>query len=85
MPITKQALQEKIQKTLEPTVLELTDTSDGCGQSFEVMIVSNVFQEKTSLQRHRMVHSLLQQELKEIHAFSQQTFTPLEWSNKQSL
>ena len=58
----------------------MKDTSGGCGQSFEVVVVSSQFQGKPLLQRHRVVNDCLADELKQIHAFSQKTYTPEQWS-----
>lgn len=61
---------------------EVTDTSCGCGQRFEVVIVSSHFEGKPLLQRHRMVNECLAEELKLIHAFSQKTYTPAQWRTR---
>ena len=58
---------------------EVKDTSGGCGQSFEVVIVSAQFEGKRLLERHRVVHQCIAQELEAIHAFTQKTHTPKEW------
>ncbi|XP_016904330.1 uncharacterized protein LOC107992780 isoform X2 [Apis cerana] len=58
---------------------EVIDESDGCGAKFSVTIVSPIFEGKSLLQRHRLVNSILEKELKTIHAFSQKTLTPAEW------
>lgn len=63
---------------------EVKDTSGGCGQKFEVIIVSTQFQGKRLLDRHRMVHECLAKELEHIHAFGQKTYTPEQWANIQS-
>ena len=39
---------------------------------------------KALLARHRLVNAALAEELKTIHAFSQKTFTPEQWQQKQS-
>ncbi|KAI8905165.1 bola-like protein, partial [Gorgonomyces haynaldii] len=71
MPVSSKALEQVIREKLEPTILEITDTSDGCGQSFEVVIVSEKFQGLKTLQRHRLVNDALKKEIGDIHAFSQ--------------
>jgi len=60
------------------------DLSDGCGGKFMVTIVSEKFQGKGLLQRHRLVNACLEEEIKSIHAFSQKTFTPEQWEKQQS-
>lgn len=61
---------------------EVKDTSGGCGQSFEAVIVSAQFEGKRLLERHRVVHQYIAQELESIHAFTQKTYTPEEWVNR---
>lgn len=58
----------------------VVDESDGCGGKFNAIIVSPQFEGKSLIQRHRLVNSALVEELKTIHAFSQKTFTPQQWS-----
>lgn len=63
---------------------EVVDESDGCGGKFNAVIVSEQFAGKSLLQRHRLVNTALQEELKTIHAFSQKTFTPEQWETHQN-
>lgn len=79
----EQYLKDKLTKEFEPEHLEVLDESDGCGGKFNVVIVSKKFEGKPLLARHRMVNSLLEEELKEIHAFSQKTLTPEQWAKQQ--
>ena len=46
--------------------------------------VSGQFEGKALLARHRLVNTVLEEELKTIHAFSQKTFTPEQWAKKQA-
>ncbi|KAL5244845.1 hypothetical protein ACI65C_012255 [Semiaphis heraclei] len=76
--------QKKIRQynKLNLTILtSVNDDSDGCGAKFSVVVVSDKFNGKTLLQRHRMVNDVLAEELKEIHAFSQKTLTTEQWNN----
>ena len=59
---------------------EVRDVSGGCGQSFEAVVVSSQFEGKPLLQRHRMVNGCLAEEIKKVHAFSQKTYTPEQWT-----
>lgn len=61
----------------------MVDQSDGCGHKFAALIVSDQFEGKSLLQRHRLVNGVLEQELKTIHAFSQKTLTPAQWQATQ--
>ena len=65
---------------------EVTDTSCGsnCGQKLSVVVVSRLFEGKALLERHRLVHEALAEEIAQLHAFSQKTFTPSQWATKHS-
>ncbi|KAH3882862.1 bolA-like protein 2 [Dreissena polymorpha] len=84
MPITSQQLEEKLKAELQASHLKIVDTSDGCGSKFQAVIVSPQFEGKPLLQRHRLVNTVLEAELKEIHAFSMKTLTPEQWQKEQS-
>lgn len=62
----------------------MTDESDGCGAKFSVVIVSDKFLGKPLLARHRLVNTVLQEELKDIHAFTQKTLTIEQWNAQKS-
>ncbi|KAL4182755.1 hypothetical protein AMTRI_Chr11g151840 [Amborella trichopoda] len=65
-------------------LLEVIDTSGGCGASFTIEIVSEQFEGKRLLERHRMVNAALAEEMKEIHALSiKKALTPLQWQQQQ--
>ncbi|KAL8674897.1 MAG: hypothetical protein Q9168_000700 [Polycauliona sp. 1 TL-2023] len=54
----------------------------GCGQAFNAMIVSQQFEKKNTLARHRLVNSALKIEIAAIHAWTPKCFTPEEWVKK---
>ncbi|KAJ2991542.1 hypothetical protein HDV02_003695 [Globomyces sp. JEL0801] len=82
MPVTVADLKTKLTEKLTPSYLEVNDLSDGCGQNIEVIIVSTVFEGKSVLQKHRLVNDAIKSEIAEIHAFSQKTFTPIQWEQQ---
>lgn len=53
----------------------VSDVSGGCGQAYDVVIVSDAFEGLNTLKRHRMVNELLKDEIAQLHAFSQKTYT----------
>ena len=55
--------------------LFVSDVSGGCGQAYDVVIVSDQFEGKSTLQRHRLVNDRLKPEIASMHAFSQKTYT----------
>ncbi|XP_019618740.1 bolA-like protein 2 [Branchiostoma floridae] len=84
MSITAEYIKEKLQRELEATHIDVEDTSPNhCGSAFNVTIVSAKFEGKPLLQRHRLVNACLEEELKDIHAFSQKTLTPEQWQKQQ--
>jgi stress-induced morphogen len=68
----------------EASSIANTLTIGGCGQAFQAMIVSPLFEKKNSLARHRLVNSALKTEIAAIHAWTPKCFTPEEWENKQA-
>ncbi|XP_010520265.1 PREDICTED: protein BOLA2-like [Tarenaya hassleriana] len=80
MGVTKEQVEASLTSKLKPTHLEVTDTSGGCGASFDVEIVSEQFEGKRLIERHRMVNAALEEEMKEIHALSiKKAQTPQQW------
>lgn len=84
-------IKQKLQSTLEPSVLELEDVSyQHAGHAavkdqeekethFNLKIVSSKFQGQTLVKRHRMVYDLLAEELQSgLHALSIVAKTPQE-------
>lgn len=54
-----------------------------CGASFVVEIVSAQFEGKRLLERHRLVNSALEEEMKQIHALSiKKALTPEQWKQQ---
>ncbi|XP_006821665.1 bolA-like protein 2 [Saccoglossus kowalevskii] len=79
-------LQEKLREGLSAEYVKILDISDsGCiGGKYKALIVAKKFEGKTLVQRHRLVNSCLEEELKgPIHAFSMKTFTPEQWEDRQ--
>ncbi|KAH8519630.1 hypothetical protein H0E87_001156 [Populus deltoides] len=70
MGVTKELVESTLKSKLNPSHLEVVDTSGGCGASFAIEIVSEQFEGKRLLERHRLVNAALVEEMKEIHALS---------------
>ena len=73
--INEQLLESKLRPEFSPSQLQIEDISGGCGQSFSLYIVSDKFEGKSLLQRHRMVNKCLQDEVPRIHALQMKTLT----------
>uniref|UniRef100_T1JBX2 BolA-like protein 2 n=1 Tax=Strigamia maritima TaxID=126957 RepID=T1JBX2_STRMM len=82
MAYTDKYVRDKLLAGLNADLVEVEDISDGCGMKFNVLIVSKEFEGKPLLQRHRLVNSVLGEEMKTIHALSQKTLTPVQWEEQ---
>ncbi|XP_030499523.1 protein BOLA2 [Cannabis sativa] len=84
MGVTKEQVHSTLTSKLSPIHLEVIDTSGGCGASFAVEIVSEQFEGKRLLERHRLVNGALAEEMKDIHALSiKKALTPEQWKQQQ--
>lgn len=68
--VSASQIQEKLKQHLQAEQVDVIDTSGGCGSAFQVAIVSDAFRGKRLLERHQLVHQVLEEELKTIHALS---------------
>ncbi|KMZ73564.1 Bola-like family protein [Zostera marina] len=81
MGVSKEDVEGILTSAMKPTHLQVVDTSGGCGASFEIEIVSEQFEGKKLLERHRMVNAALAEQMKEIHALSiKKAVTPSKWN-----
>lgn len=82
--ITPESLVETLKKdsTLSPSYVDVQDISGGCGASFAALIVSDAFQGKSALQRHRLVNGILKEEIKAVHAWTPKCLTSEQWQKE---
>ena len=74
--VTPEQVKSYIEQGLVCTELRVA----GDGQHFEALIVSDVFDGKTRIQRHQLVYKALGERMRqEVHALSMRTLTPEEW------
>ena len=78
---------EKIEISLQPQHLEVINESDnhnvppGSESHFKIVVVSDDFEGKPLIARHRVLNKLLAEELHgPIHALALHTMTPAEWA-----
>ena len=82
-------IENKIKDSLAPVHLEVLNESNqhnvppGSESHFKLTIVSQEFDNKMLVARHRIVNQLLAEELDgPIHALSMHTYTPTEWAER---
>lgn len=82
----ERVLREKLSSLLSPSVLQIVNESPMHGlkpeaeKHFKVVVVSEAFEGASRVERHRQVHAILAEELRQhVHALSVQAFTPAEW------
>lgn len=75
------AIRDKVQHV---SALVVNDVSGGCGQAYDVIIVSEAFSGLNTLKRHRLVNDVLKEQIAQLHAFSQKTYTPDEYQRLSS-
>ncbi|KAF2576434.1 hypothetical protein F2Q70_00000597 [Brassica cretica] len=81
MGVTKEQVEASLTSKLNPVHLVSQSIPAGCGSSFAVEIVSEEFEGKRLLERHRMVNAALEEEMKEIHALSiKKAQAPQQWN-----
>ncbi|KAF9499316.1 bola-like protein [Pleurotus eryngii] len=76
MAVDTHVLEAIIRGAIPVAHLEIEDQSSGCGENYAIILVSEAFEGKSTLARHRWVNDLLKKEIAQMHAFSQKTFTP---------
>ncbi|XP_060156010.1 bolA-like protein 1 [Globicephala melas] len=86
------AIRTKLEQALNPEVLELRNESGGHAvppgseTHFRVAVVSSRFEGLSPLQRHRLVHAALSEELAgPVHALAIQARTPAQWRENPQL
>ncbi|ELV10777.1 bolA-like protein 1 [Tupaia chinensis] len=85
-------IRAKLEQALSPEVLELRNESSGHAvppgseTHFRVAVVSARFEGLSPLQRHRLVHAALSEELAgPVHALAIQARTPAQWRENPQL
>ncbi|KAL1241541.1 Protein BOLA2 [Trichinella spiralis] len=76
----KKIIEDKLNSALQPIHMVVNDVSDGCGLKYNLLIVSETFKDKSILDCHRLVQTILREEMPIIHALSISTFTPDQWN-----
>ena len=82
-----EALERRLSEGLAPVHLEIVNESGqhnvppGSETHFKVVVVSDAFDGKRQVQRHRMVYRLLDEELRSgVHALALHTYSTGDWA-----
>ena len=85
----QQTMEIKIREAFQPIHLQIINESamhnvpPGSESHFRLVIVSRHFEGQSSVQRHRAIYGVLEEEMKSaIHALGIQTITPGEWAEE---
>ncbi|ETV81183.1 hypothetical protein H257_05769 [Aphanomyces astaci] len=82
--VTTDDISTKLEAAFQATFVQVEDNSDGCGNKFSVIVVSNAFEGQGLLQRQRAVNEVLKDEMATIHALQMKTWTPAQFEQKKS-
>jgi BolA protein len=81
-------IEEKLAQYFEPVFLQVINESgmhnvpEGSETHFKIVVVTEAFEGKRLIGRHREVNKLLKDELEnDIHALAMHTYTESEWIN----
>ena len=87
MTSVHEGIRDKLTASLAPTHLEVVNESGnhnvpaGSESHFKVVLVSDAFEGRPMLARHRMVYAALDEELAgPVHALALHTYTPSQWA-----
>ena len=74
-----EVMKSRLVAELSPTVLDIQDVSGGCGAFFKMLVVSDKFDGKTQLARHRLVQGILKNDIADMHGLTLTTYTPKQY------
>ncbi len=74
----------ELKQLLESGLPDATVTVEGDGYHHDAVIISEQFTGKNTVQRQQLVYQVVGAAIRNgtVHAFSMQTYTPIEWEQK---
>jgi stress-induced morphogen len=85
-------IEQKLRERLVPAVLEVLNESSrhsvppGSETHFKVVVVSDAFEGKPLVERHRLVYEILAEEMRSgVHALTITSRTPGEWQKSENV
>jgi acid stress-induced BolA-like protein IbaG/YrbA len=81
--VSPSQVEAMIRAGLPDAQVQVQDLTGG-GDHYQVVVVSNLFEDKRLVQRHQLVYGALQREMdsEAIHALTMKTYTPNEWATQ---
>ncbi|XP_028392690.1 bolA-like protein 3 [Dendronephthya gigantea] len=70
-------IAKKIQSKLSVSKIEVEDISGGCGSMYRIFVAADEFKGKRTIQQHRMINDILQDEVKDMHGLTLHTTSSL--------
>ena len=83
MSVTPAQLEACLKESLKPIHVNIEDISGGCGTSFKLLIVSEVFESLKLLERQRRVYDALDKLMPQIHALEMRCLPPSRWKKSE--
>lgn len=71
--MAEKGIYEKLERELEPTTLQVRDVSGGCGSMYAINIISEKFNGLSMVKQHRLVNSILKEEISGWHGLQLKT------------
>jgi len=71
----EQAIHDKLSAKFSPSKLQVQDISGGCGTFYAIGITSSAFAGLPIVQQHRLVNSVLKEEISGIHGLQLKTMS----------
>ncbi len=78
------AIRDRLTDAMKPELLDVQDVSGGCGAFFKLLVVTDAFEGKTTVARHRLVQALLKEDIKSMHGITMTTLTPSQFAELQT-
>ncbi|GMM53739.1 Bol3 protein [Maudiozyma humilis] len=69
----EKSVYKKLQEALNPSHLSVHDISGGCGSMYNIVVKSKSFNELTTIKQHKLVNSILKDEIGRWHGLQLST------------
>lgn len=76
------SIHAKLTQSLQPSYLNLEDTSGGCGTFFRLLIASPLFDGQSLVKQHRLVKEAIKEDIGAIHGLTIDTMTVAQYAER---